>query len=106
VVVIAGEILKEAKAFVEDGVSSQIIVKGLRTSSRLAVNKIKEIAVRINTEDKRDTLQKLAATAMSSKLIKRNSEFFTKSGCPLGHFTKKYTNTCGTTQWLSTLSTH
>ncbi|KAF8423827.1 chaperonin Cpn60/TCP-1 family [Tirmania nivea] len=78
VVVIAGEILKEAKAFVEEGVSSQIIIKGLRMSSRLAVNKIKEIAVRINTEDKRDTLQKLAATAMSSKLIKRNSEFFTK----------------------------
>lgn len=78
VVVLAGEILKEAKAFVEEGISSQIIIKGLRTSSRLAVNKIKEIAVRIDTEDKRDTLQKLAATAMSSKLIKRNSEFFTK----------------------------
>lgn len=104
-VVIAGEILKEAKAFVEEGVSSQIIIKGLRTSSRLAVNKIKEIAVRINTEDKRDTLQKLAATAMSSKLIKRNSEFFTKSRCPSGHFTMSCTNTCDT-QWLSMLSTH
>ncbi|KAF8465928.1 chaperonin Cpn60/TCP-1 family [Kalaharituber pfeilii] len=78
VVVLAGEILKEAKAFVEEGVSSQVIIKGLRTASRLAVNKIKEIAVRINTEDKRDTLQKLAATAMSSKLIHRNSDFFTK----------------------------
>ncbi|KAI5790660.1 chaperonin Cpn60/TCP-1 family [Peziza echinospora] len=78
VVVIAGEILKEAKAFVEEGVSSQVIIKGLRTSSRLAVNKIKEIAVKIDTEDKRDTLMKLASTAMSSKLIKRNSTFFTK----------------------------
>ena len=82
--------MKEAKAFVEEGVSSQVIIKGLRTASRLAVNKIKEIAVRIDTEDKRDTLQKLAATAMSSKLIKRNSEFFTKSGCPSGYFTKNY----------------
>lgn len=82
--VIAGEILKEAKGFVEEGVSSQLITKGLRTACRLAVNKIKEIAVRIDTEDKRDTLQKLASTAMSSKLIKRNSEFFTKSGCPCG----------------------
>lgn len=78
-VVIAGEILKEAKSFVEEGVSSQVIIKGLRAASRLAVNKIKEIAVRIDTDDKRDTLQKLAATAMSSKLIKRNSDFFTKS---------------------------
>ena len=78
-VVIAGEILKESKSFVEEGVSSQIIIKGLRIASRLAVNKIKEIAVRIDTDDKRDTLQKLAATAMSSKLIKRNTDFFTKS---------------------------
>lgn len=78
-VVLAGEILKESKSFVEEGVSSQIIIKGLRIASRLAVNKIKEIAVRIDTDDKRDTLQKLAATAMSSKLIKRNTEFFTKS---------------------------
>lgn len=82
VVVIAGEILKEAKAFVEEDISSQVIIKGLRTASRLAVNKIKEIAVRINTEDKRDTLMKLASTAMSSKLIKRNSAFFTKSQLP------------------------
>lgn len=81
-VVIAGEILKEAKAFVEEGVSSQVIIKGLRTASRLAVNKIKEIAVRINTDDKRDTLQKLASTAMSSKLIKRNAPFFVKSEYP------------------------
>lgn len=78
VVVIAGEILKEAKAFVEEGVSSQVIIKGLRTASRLAVNKIKEIAVRIESGDKRDTLIKLAATAMSSKLIHRNAGFFTK----------------------------
>lgn len=80
VVVLAGEILKECKAFVEEGVSSQVIMKGLRTASRLAVNKIKEIAVRLEDKgDKRDVLMKLAATAMSSKLIKRNTGFFTKS---------------------------
>ncbi|EWC45574.1 putative T-complex protein 1 subunit eta [Drechslerella stenobrocha 248] len=78
VVVLAGEILKECKTFVEEGVSSQVIIKGLRKSSMLAVNKIKEIAVRIDKGDKRDILMKLAGTAMSSKLIKRNSGFFTK----------------------------
>lgn len=45
----------------------------------MAVNKIKEIAVNTDEGNKRETLSKLAATAMSSKLIKRNSEFFTKS---------------------------
>ncbi|KAI9654316.1 MAG: T-complex protein 1 subunit eta [Trizodia sp. TS-e1964] len=44
----------------------------------MAVNKIKEISVNMSDGNKRETLNKLAATAMSSKLIKRNSGFFTK----------------------------
>ncbi|KAI5806292.1 chaperonin Cpn60/TCP-1 family [Geopyxis carbonaria] len=76
VVILAGEILKESKGFVEEGVSSRVIVKGFRTAATLAENKIKEIAVRIDKTNQRDTLLKLASTAMSSKLIKRNSVFF------------------------------
>lgn len=49
----------------------------------MSVNKVKEIAIDIidaagSEEQKIDTLRKLAATAMNSKLIKRNSDFFTK----------------------------
>jgi T-complex protein 1 subunit eta len=79
VVVLAGEILKEVKEHVEAGVSSQTIMKGLQRASMMAVNKIKEIAVNTNDTNKRETLTKLAATAMSSKLIKRNTGFFTRS---------------------------
>jgi T-complex protein 1 subunit eta len=79
VVVLAGEILKEVKDHVEQGVSSQIIIKGLRRASAMAVNKVKEIAVNTSEGNKRETLSKLAGTAMSSKLIKRNTGFFTKS---------------------------
>ncbi|KAI1643036.1 T-complex protein 1 subunit eta [Daldinia loculata] len=78
VVVLAGEILKEVKEHVEQGVSSQIIIKGLRKASTMAVNKIKEIAVRTDESTRRDTLAKLAATAMTSKLIKKDTPFFTK----------------------------
>ncbi|KAK3935130.1 chaperonin Cpn60/TCP-1 family [Diplogelasinospora grovesii] len=78
VVVLAGEILKETKEHVEQGVSSQIIIKGLRRASTMAVNKIKEIAVSTTEGNRRETLSKLAATAMTSKLIKRNTGFFTK----------------------------
>lgn len=78
-VVLAGEILKEVKEHVEQGVSSQTIIKGLRRASAMAVNKIKEIAVSTNEGNKRETLRRLAATAMSSKLIHRNADFFTKS---------------------------
>lgn len=49
----------------------------------MAVNKIKEIAVEMiesagSEEKKIETLRRLAGTAMNSKLIKRNQEFFTK----------------------------
>ncbi|KAA6409132.1 MAG: T-complex 1 subunit eta [Lasallia pustulata] len=78
VVVLAGEILKEIRDHVEQGVSSQTIIKGLRRASAMAVNKIKEIAVNTSEGNKRETLRRLAATAMSSKLIHRNADFFTK----------------------------
>lgn len=45
----------------------------------MAVNKIKEISVNTTKQNKRETLRRLAATAMSSKLIHRNADFFTKS---------------------------
>jgi T-complex protein 1 subunit eta len=84
VVVLAGEILKEVRDSVEQGVSTQTIIKGLRRASVMAVNKIKEIAVDMleasgSEEKKVETLRRLAGTAMNSKLIKRNSDFFTKS---------------------------
>ncbi|EEB07818.1 chaperonin-containing T-complex eta subunit Cct7 [Schizosaccharomyces japonicus yFS275] len=80
VVVLAGELLREARAFVEEGVSSHLIIKGYWRAAQLAVNKIKEIAVRIDREDEtrfRDLLKKCASTAMNSKLIRSNSAFFT-----------------------------
>ena len=80
VVVLAGEILKEVKEFVEQGASTQTIIKGLRRASAMAINKIKEISVSTNEGNKYENLRKLAATAMSSKLIHRNADFFTKSG--------------------------
>ncbi|KAK2797389.1 T-complex protein 1 subunit eta [Emmonsiellopsis sp. PD_5] len=84
VVVLAGEILKEVRDSVEQGVSAQTIIKGLRRASAMAVNRIKEIAIDMreahegDVGKKEETLRRLAATAMNSKLIKRNSEFFTK----------------------------
>ncbi|KAK0892685.1 T-complex protein 1 subunit eta [Friedmanniomyces endolithicus] len=70
VVVLAGEVLKEIKEAVEQGVSSQTIIKGLRRANR-------EIAVNTSEGNQKETLRKLAATAMSSKLIHRNADFFT-----------------------------
>lgn len=51
VVLIAGEILKNCKPFVEDNVHPQIIVRGLRKAAELALTKLQEIAVQVKRED-------------------------------------------------------
>lgn len=81
VTVLAGELLKETKSFIEDGLSSHLITKGLRRACQLAVDKTNEIKVNIDRQNQqqfRELLERCAKTAMSSKLISTNSEFFTK----------------------------
>ncbi len=51
VVVLAGEFLKEAKAFVEEGVHPTVIIKGFRLACQLAKEKIKEIAIPLESKD-------------------------------------------------------
>lgn len=81
VVVFAGELLREVKPFVEENVSPQVIIKAFRKAAQLAVERVKQVAVPINREhasEFRDTLEKLAATAMNSKLIANHRDFFKK----------------------------
>ncbi|CCD23551.1 chaperonin-containing T-complex subunit CCT7 NDAI_0B05180 [Naumovozyma dairenensis CBS 421] len=80
VTILAGELMKEAKPFLEEGISSHIIMKGYRTAVRLAVEKIKELAtdVSVEHEGSRELLERCARTAMSSKLIYKNADFFVK----------------------------
>ncbi|CAG8544947.1 4565_t:CDS:10 [Paraglomus occultum] len=81
VVLLAGELLKEVKGYIEEGVSPHVIIKGYRTACQLAINKIKEMAVsieRTNEVEFRNLLSKCAGTAMSSKLIHSHKDFFTK----------------------------
>lgn len=79
VTILAGEIMKEAKPFLEEGISSHIIMKGYRKAVSLAIAKIKELAVDISGDNNnRDLLERCARTAMSSKLISNNADFFVK----------------------------
>jgi len=45
---LAGELLKEIKGYIEEGVSPHVIIKGYRAAARLAINKVKELAVKID----------------------------------------------------------
>jgi len=81
VVVLAGEFLKQAKGFVEEGVHATNIIKGYRRACELARQKLQEICVTINDEKgndkaRRDLLEKCAATALNSKLVASHREFF------------------------------
>ena len=62
--------------------SPEVIIKGFRKASVLAVSKIKEICVSVersgDESEFRGLLEKCAATAMSSKIIHGQKEFFTK----------------------------
>ena len=97
VVLLASEILRECKQFVEEGVHPHIIARGIRKATSLSLEKIKEIAVHIpfvstisciapslrfcRKEDPvkhRDLLMKCAATTLSSKLVARQKDFFAK----------------------------
>ena len=64
VVVIAGELLSKAEELLDDGIATSVVVKGFRNATAKAVELLDEIA--IDADDK-DTLKKVAVTAMSGK---------------------------------------
>ncbi len=51
VVLLAGEILKNCKPFVEDNVHPQVVIRGLRKATQLSLEKIKDLAVQVKADD-------------------------------------------------------
>ncbi|EJD52192.1 hypothetical protein AURDEDRAFT_111623 [Auricularia subglabra TFB-10046 SS5] len=79
VVLLAAQMLKEVRGYIEEGLSPHIIVKGFRKASQLALDRIREIQVSVDKSDPekfRSLLLKCAATSMSSKLIHGQKPFF------------------------------
>ena len=72
VVLLAGEFLKECKAFVEEGVHPRAIAAAFRQAAALAVARVHELAVDIgqgSLEERKALLQKCAQTSLNSKLV-------------------------------------
>ncbi|CAF2687284.1 unnamed protein product [Rotaria sp. Silwood2] len=81
VVLLTAEILKNTKTFIEDGMHPTIIIRAIRKATALAIKKIKEIAVNVKSDDAKEhraLLEKCARTTLSSKLIARQRNFFSK----------------------------
>ncbi|KAG7529742.1 hypothetical protein FFLO_05431 [Filobasidium floriforme] len=79
VTLLAAEILKEIRPYVEEGVGVHTIIQGLTEGRALAIKKLGEIAVTIDKSDPakfRDLLMQCAGTSMSSKLIHSQKPFF------------------------------
>jgi len=79
VTLLAGEFMRQAKPYIEDGINSQIIIRSFRKATAFALKKIKEIEVTVKKDDpkeQRELLKKCASTSMCSKLIAYNKDFF------------------------------
>jgi len=70
--------LRLAKPFIEDGVHPQIIIRGFRKASALALEKLQAIAISVGegAAARRTSLEKCAKTSLNSKLIARYQDFF------------------------------
>ncbi|XP_063718264.1 T-complex protein 1 subunit eta-like [Symsagittifera roscoffensis] len=81
VTVFAGEFLKQSKEFIDEGIHPHLIIKAYRKATKLAVDRIKEISVTVSQKtpaELRETLEKCAATTLSSKLVATQKHFFAK----------------------------
>ena len=81
VMLLAGELLKEAKQFIEDGISPQVIINGYWKALLKAREKLMESSINIegkSPEEKRNLLVKCAQTSLNSKLIANYKEFFSE----------------------------
>ena len=79
VVLLAGELLREVKGYVEEGVHPGAIARALRAAGALAGERLKALAIPIGDRDDpetRGTLVRCAATALNSKLVSGEGAFF------------------------------
>lgn len=77
VILIAGEILRNAKNFIEEGMNPQIIIKGFKMAQKHIMDNIENLAIKIE-DDNTETLVKCAETSLNSKLLAHYKTFFAK----------------------------
>jgi len=83
VVLLAAELLNQMRPYVEEGVHPQVIIRAMRKGTKMATDKIKEIAIKVKKDDPqemRSLLEKCAQTALNSKLIAGQCVFWPHGG--------------------------
>lgn len=81
VVLLAGELLKQAKPFIEENVAPMVIIKALRLASELATKRLESLAIPIprnEAKEFRRLLERCARTSMYSKIISGHGEMLSR----------------------------
>ena len=76
VILIAGEILRNAKDYIEEGMSPQIIIKGFKMAQAHVLKNLENMATPVDVEDNFDTLVRCGETSLNSKLLAHYKTFF------------------------------
>ncbi|KAK2961360.1 putative T-complex protein 1 subunit eta [Blattamonas nauphoetae] len=81
VILLAGSFLKAAKPFIEEGVSSQVVIRAFRRACHFAMEAIDTLKYTVkdqSAKDREQLLLRIAQTSMNSKLIAPCKEHFAK----------------------------
>lgn len=79
VILISGEILREAKCFIEEGMNPQTVIKGYKMAHAHISEKLESLAIKFDAHQdtsKRDILIRCAETSLNSKLLAHYKTFF------------------------------
>lgn len=79
VVILVGELLKEVKMFIEDGVYSMNVIKSFREACDLATARVCELVMFIegnSVEEKDEFLKKCVMMMLSFKFVGGEKDFF------------------------------
>jgi len=52
VTLLTGELLRHVKSFIEDGVHTQIIIKGFREALKIATQNLQQLSIKVDKNDK------------------------------------------------------
>lgn len=78
VVILAGELLKVAKQFIEEGMNPQFIIKCFKHATNSLLGELNNLAIPTETlgDNKRSILLRCAETSLNSKLLSHYKAFF------------------------------
>jgi len=76
-VVFAGSLLEKAEELVDKNVHPTVIIEGFKKATAKAIDILREIAVKVDTQDK-NFLNKIAVTSMASKMVSTDAQYLSK----------------------------